>query len=425
MDRFAKPLLNMPPKASFFYNTAMNGWKTSVLGLSPRWIVNNTLGNLVYMGVKDPAAIKYYIEMLMPKRRAYAEAMFGDAMTDTVYRDFMRGELSDVPIARRAQDAGLLSTGTKLEQLDQTRLAYITHPVRWMSRKVYNLNKWNEDAARMGVAISEAQRQAQLGWMSKVDSSWKAMRDITERGLGSPLGYEQIAKQIDSVLGDYLRMSPAEKTVKQYLVPFYPFYRHTAMFVARMPFESPLKSAILRQIQEVDAEMKGALPDYMANGQANEIMPGWWMRVGNANPLSAISESYAPALTNPLLGLAVQRLTGTNPFGEAWTAPPGTLVETYGGSQYEIMRNPDGSFAGVRPIDGVWQPPLMRAVMNMVPQYGLITGDTLWKDKSFPLRALGMSGVSVSDFDQRAYQDYLATDQERALTSGANAEAAV
>jgi len=423
MDRFAKPFLQLPPKASFFYSSIMNGWKTAVLGLSPRWLVNNTLGNLVYMGVKDPGAIKYYLELLMsPKKRAYVEAMFGDRLTQTVYRDFMSGELSDATYAERALQSGQADLAAKLEAAGNTKAAYLAKPVRWTSRKIFHLNKVNEDAARMGVAISAAQRHAQLNWMSKVGSTWKTMGRIMDEGFGSdPREYEGIARQVDAVLGDYLRMSPAEKAIKQYLIPFYPFYRHTAMFVAKMPFESPFKAEILRQIHLIDDEMKGPLPDYMAGGQATEVAPNYWVRIGNVNPLAAVTESYAPALTNPLLSLTIQRLTGTNPFGEPWRPPPGTLVESFAGSQYEILRNPDGSFAGVQPITGTWQPPLMQQIMGMVPQYGLITGVTPFKPKSFPARAFAMSGASTFSFDQAKYAASQAQQQAQATVMGANA----
>jgi len=431
MDQYFRPLLDLPPKSSFFYNTLMQGWKTSVLGLSPRWLVNNTLGNLVYMGIKDPGAIKRYIELLMsPKKRAYVEAMFGKTMTDAVYRDFIRGEMSMDTLAQRARDAGAIGMSQKLETIggkpllsNEAHPSFLQNPTKYMSQHVYHWNQINEDAARMGVAISYAEKKAQLGVMSQFQSSYTVMRKINESGFSSMGQYASVAEHVNAVLGDFLRLSPTEKMIKQYVIPFYPFYRHTAMFVARMPFESPFKSAILANINRVDAEMKGALPDYMQNGNSNEILPGWWMRVGNANPLQAVTDAYLPALMNPLLGLAIGRLTGANPFGEPWRAAPGTLVETHSGSQYEILHNPDGSYAGIRPVTGNWEPPLMDTIMHMVPQYGLIFGGGPFKPKSLPLRALGMSGLSVSDFDQPNFAYQEALNQMEALTAGANAAA--
>lgn len=416
-DNFGKQYLKLPTKASFFYSTLMNAWKTSVLGLSPRWIVNNTLGNLVYMGVEDPAAIRYYAEMLSASRRAYVEQMFGADVTQAVYRDFMHGEMSSqIPLSEKAAQAGMPRLSAALSNLSESRLAFLGRGVKWLSDKVFKLNEINEQAARMGMAISESQRVRMLGTMSKFEDSYAAMRDVMSNGALDSTEINSVINKVDKTLGAYLQLSPAEKMVKQYLAPFYPFYRHTALFIARMPFENPAKFRILTAIDQIDKEMRPYLPDYRRSSY--EIAPGMWVNLGAANPLEAVTQAYAPAITNPLLGVAIQRLTGTNPFGQQWVAP-GKVFETQSGQKYEILRNPDGSYAGVKPVTGNWEPPLTETVLSMVPQWGLVTGWSPFKQKSFPARAAGFAGVSISHgLTAQQYAYYQALNAAQAMTAG-------
>ncbi len=418
IDRAAK--LTFGKTFNFYYDTAMNMWKASVLSLSPRWVVNNTLGNISYMAIHAPGAIRYFIEQMMPSRRAYARSILGEEFSGQIERDFIHGALGD-PSERlriRGEDANVQWT-SRLADWGETpgKLQKGSSMVRTFSRGMRKVNAWIEDAARRGVAVDRLRIMGNLG-------AWKSSMSVLEnaayKGI-SPEAYPSIIKEVNKTLGDYLVMSPVEaQIIRRYVAPFYAFYRHTAKFIARMPFEHPLKAKILMQIDELDKQMN-PMPDYMRG--AAEIFPGQFLDFGRANPMNAVTQGYLPSISHPLLSLAVQRLTGTNPFGQPWTPPPGTLVETFGGEKYAILRGPNGEYLGVKALgDQAWEPPLWQSVMSMVPQFGLLPNMDVF-GRGEVRKILGIAGIPYKGFDVQRWQTGQMRAQAEAYGLGADAAA--
>jgi hypothetical protein len=449
IDRMAK--LTLGPKFNFYYDSAMNMWKASVLSMSPRWVVNNTLGNLAYMSVAVPQAIKYFIAQLMPSRRAMMRALLGDEFSGQLERDFIHGTLGDPSdkMIARAGDAEVGwaerygsweqdTIGSRIPSPEGgvTGTRYVpggnvpAHPSlaragfgalaggRKVSSGIRRLNSWIEDAARRGVAIESLRKQAMLGWESRFQGTMKTLERISAAGIPDRNMWGRTVNDVNAVLGDYLVMSPMEQQIiRRYAMPFYAFYRHTAKFVARMPFEHPLKAKVLEQITEIDRHFEGSRPDYLRGAQ--QIMPGMWLNLGRGNPMNAVTDAYAPQLTHPLLSLAIGRLTGTNPFGEPYyPGPEDGVFETSGGAQYAVKYGPNGEYLGVQPLSGAWQPPMAQSILSMVPQFALLPGvDVFGRD--FARKAAGLAGVSYSSFDIDRYREYQMREELEAYSRGA------
>jgi hypothetical protein len=146
-------------------------------------------------------------------------------------------------------------------------------------------------------------------------------------------------------------------------------------------------------------------------GTAN-IM-GLNVQFGGANPLEAVTQSYAPQVTNPLAGLAIQRLTGTNPFGRDWTnEPEGGSVTLFGGQRYAIHRDGAGNVTGVQPA-GKWAPPLYESILGIVPQASLIFDPF---DRAVAKRVAGpLTGLSFPNYDPDTAAFYAIRNQQAAL----------
>jgi hypothetical protein len=429
IDRAAK--LSFGKTFNFYYDSAMGLWKSSVLALSPRWVMNNTLGNLAYMSVAAPQAIRYAIGQMMPRNRALVKSMLGEKFSGQLERDFMHGEFGagEQRLAMRAQDANVGWAEQQAawqarggESFLGARTTGAISKTRTFATKVRTLNSRIEDASRRGVALESLRKQAMLGWGSRFLTSKQLLVKVAKDGFDDPQMWARTVKDVNNVLGDYLVMSPLEQQIiRRYAMPFYAFYRHTAKFVVKMPFQHPLKSQLLQRITEIDRQMEGSLPEYMRG--AAEIMPGQWLNFNRANPLAAVTEGYLPALTHPLLSLAVQRLTGTNPFGQPYEPKPTDhVVTSANGTQYAIKYGPNGEYQGVQAITGQWQPPLWQAVGSMVPQFALLPGVDIF-GRDFARKAAGLVGVPYTGFDAQKYAEYQQRSALEAYGRGASAYA--
>jgi hypothetical protein len=419
VDAAAKDIL--PEGVSFWYDTAMGVWKASVLKLSPRWVANNTLGNIFYMGVHNPGALKYFVGQLTRRGAARAKAILGEGWNREIEKGYFHSEAllpAAKQLKRRAERAGS-PTGLRIaESALQQKLP--VRAVRKTANTIGDLNRWIEDAARRSVALDALAKQKIRGVGAGFIRTNKLLEKIAGDGIASEGEYGRVITEINNTLGDYLTMSPFEaNTIRRFIMPFYAFYRHTTKFVARMPFEHPLKVKVLEQIAEVDRQMNPYMPDYLL-GSA-QVMPGLYMRFSGSNPLEAVTEAYWPQLTNPLFGFAIQRTTGVNPFGKPWYPPPGTVVETAGGGRFQILRDGDGNFTGVRQMEGQWEPPLAEALISTAsPQLGLLPMFDPW-DRAFGRRIASLAtGASFSSFNPAEAQYYAVRDYMAALKRGAS-----
>jgi hypothetical protein len=404
--------LQMPGTFNFYYDSAMGMWKSAALSLSPRWVVNNTLGNSIYMGMSRPGAIRHFVAQLMPGARARFKAAMGDDLLAAIERDFMHGEdllTSTQRLSRRAE-RGDVGWGQRVADspLQENKAV---RGLRGFSGFMRRVNSQIEGAARRGVAIDDIRRANMTKFGERFYSSKTILEQAAGRGISDMAEYDRIVKSVNNVLGDYLTMSPVEaQIVRRFVMPFYAFYRHTAKFMARMPFEHPLKMRVLQQIAEVDAQMNPYMPEYMLG--ASNIM-GLNVQFGGANPLEAVTQAYAPQVTNPLLGLTIQRMTGTNPFGREWTnEPEGGSVELFGGDRYVIHRDANGNVTGVQPA-GDWAPPLYESLLGIVPQAAMIFDPF---DRAVAKRIAGpLTGLSFPNYDPETAQYYAVKNQLAAL----------
>ncbi len=403
--------LELPGTFNFYYDSMMGMWKSAALSLSPRWVVNNSLGNAVYMGMARPGAIRHFIAQMMPGARARFRARFGDVVLDAVERDFMHGEdllSSTQRLARRAerQDVGW---GARVAD-SPLQEALPLRKLRGFSAGMRNLNKHIEGAARRGVVIDEVRRVNMTGWADRFLSSKEIMSRTVNSGLDDAVQYDHLISSVNKVLGDYLTMSPVEaQIIRKFLMPFYAFYRHTAKFMARMPFEHPLKVRVLQQIAEVDQQMNPYMPEYML-GAANLL--GQNVMFGGANPLEAVSQLYWPQVINPIAALAMQRATATNPFGREWNEPAGGSVTLFGGDRFVIHRDGQGNVVGVQPA-GKWQPPLYEAMLGIIPQAGMIFNP--FESSRLSRFAGPVTGLSFPKYDPETAQYYAVQKQMDAL----------
>jgi len=372
--------LGLGTKMQMYWDGPMNLWKTAVLSLSPRWVLNNTVGNLIFMGIANPGAIRNFVKTLGPTEHRVARLMVGDELANAVERNFTKGVVEKTPFAEIKGVTGAPLPGSNLAQ----RVLRWGEPTRvaWFSKSVRNLNVYIEDSARMGVFVSNASKEAMGSWASRFSGTGKQMEEVARNGIDNEAQYAGALKAVDAVLGDYLTMGPIEKNIiRRYIMPFYGFYRHSAKFMARVPLGHPLAASILDKIDVIDQEIEGVQPGFL-RGSINLSMWGAddvFARINNLNPLQALvglpgeGQPILAATLNPAIKTMLESQMGVSTLtGEPFRPDPGEVIETFRGTQFQILRNPDGTFAGVKRLEGKWMPPLWQRVASQFPQAGLV-----------------------------------------------------
>jgi hypothetical protein len=376
------------------YNSLMQLWKQSVLSLRPTWVVNNLGGNNFFMAMKDPAAMRFALAQQLDKgSEAMFRAVFGDSMADAVGSGFFstvrKGEFTGLTEAERAPFAQFL------EKHAVTR--YPSQALSWFSGKVFRFNTVKEQAARRGVFLSQAQIASGLRWVKSFHDSEAVMKKLFEVGTDEST-LLKAATSVNRVLGDFESFGPIEQyVVRQFLFPFYGFYRHAAKFVARMPFENPYKTTILRQIANLDAQMYQDYPDYLKGSiRVGDLgNKAFMVKLRTLNPLSAFTDAMPiTSSLNPLLKIGLERATGVNLFTGQPFEDPGTVFDVQG-TKWVIQRDGAGNPIGVKRLEGVVEPGFLQHLGSLVPQLSLIPAFSLYP-KSTLLQLASMIGVPLS-----------------------------
>jgi hypothetical protein len=139
--------------------------------------------------------------------------------------------------------------------------------------------------------------------------------------LRTGLPREAALKSTLRAMGDYTRMTTFERRVMRELFPFYAWMRHSTAATLRLPFESPMRMAMIYQLGRIsgDPEIRDEL-GRMA-GSRFDLGGGTFFDAGSFSPLADVTdETLTPfdprqlgrSLT-PVLKTIIQQSTGVDP----------------------------------------------------------------------------------------------------------------
>lgn len=355
-------------KARLFYDGAMNVWRAAVLSLSPRWIVNNVIGNLVFTAIKDPRAIPMAMRQMLPKYREMARAVFGEEILQEIERGFFfKGtqratELGEVKL-RAPRAAAIMERGK------ETLVAKV-------SQKARSINSYIEDAFRRGIFLSEMERKLIQGTAGKFKKDVALLQRVAKDGVTEKL-VDDALTAVNATLGDYAALGPLERQVlRRFFVPFWPFYKHATKFIAKLPVEHPMKAATLRIVDQIDEEMMGEVPPWLMSSVPIQTLGpqgDLFFRLGNANPLQGLIQAPTSVLSTlaPIPKIAFERLAGVSGYtGRPFSSEQ--VLESSGGTKWEIIRGPDGAVIAVEPVYGKVLPSWWRHLAQNFPQWQLL-----------------------------------------------------
>lgn len=304
------------------HSKPMQVWKWLVLAASPRFFVNNVVGNMMmYVMATNPKAsmmgMAHTAQQLVAKKRYINEVSGLDRATRAVAGDtldqeilgqlggFAEGEL-------RAAQRGVNSFKGKGRVVHAVKsgLYPITHFISdtLVRRSVANYAVKRTSAYQLeyqqlranGVSYFAAHNQALA----------KALTDNNVKGF--------VHTSIDNVLGDYNYLSKTERAVKN-VVPFYTWdraiMRHTSEMVKNRPYQAVMLAGIGRQGVEETQKALGHVPTFLKGaipvGSHTDGILGWIFGVGVGGRTRILTtQGLNPYATVPDITAAIGALGG-------------------------------------------------------------------------------------------------------------------
>jgi len=317
-DTWRDALGGNPRGAGQVYDTVMDYWRGGLLALSPRWYVNNLLGNAAQYALLSAGDLRAIRDL----RRANRDAIVRDRVPAEVTQGTF---INEARLARGSRIEELFDIGYGFNQRIEAawrRAAYYQSARRNMRREGVNLNKL--DGEELGRALDD------------MPTSVK----------------EQAIRDVELFLGNFSRMSRFERTVLRRIFPFYAWAKVISRLTFTLPFRSPLRAQALNQIAFMGMYANPDDPDRFPNERGAIAIPdgvpvigGSRLQTGGLNPFATIAPFMEQGLKSqnlsapfaatagwqtPVLQAATGQFTGVNPFtGSPYTAP-GISQDTVG-----------------------------------------------------------------------------------------------
>jgi hypothetical protein len=404
------------------WDPVMNAWRGLVLTGSPRWLLNNMLGNTIF-GVMQGVKVRDVMKTLTERYRAMVAqwadkhweigALFGGTglrEKSLAYKIEQLAEEGGVEIGSgffdslsetytpKLGDAATTRTGRMIERGQNLKRQHT--PLKTWSGFMRHVNGEIEHAFReasflRGVEHAQGARSAIKSTARSFYSSSKRIEKIMADGY-TEASAQAAMREVNKFFGDYTALGPFERhVVRRFVMPFYAFYKHTAQLIVRFPLEYPVRAEVLRGISMVTEDMMaqyGPLPEWLEKTgiPVGPVGPdAVFMTSGGANPFSGLTNSPLGALSPPIK-VALEQALGRDLFtGEGFTDED--TVTPFGSDQaYDETGQP---VADPRPS---W----IESLLQSVPQYDMakqaIAGGATY-DTATLLDVLGGHGVIRND----------------------------
>lgn len=267
----------------------MNGFRASVLTLSPRWHVYNILGGAVMMMARtNPITVWGQLD-------AARQMMRGEVP------ELLRGELGK---ARTVQQDLAFNRGIKFGEF-MTR-AKERSPI--VNAVAETFNKVTDASWRGNQFVDDMYRT-----MSYLYGRDKALTKGMLEGDAIKAGVELSRK----IMPDWNSMTPIERNVIRSVFPFYGFMSHILRYVYRYPIDHPVRVAVLGGFARAEMnDMEEATPtrfsELMAFGDEDDQGRRRALSFSGFNPFTGAADIFTMAgmlsQVNPILGTALEQV---------------------------------------------------------------------------------------------------------------------
>lgn len=384
------------PFMRMMWDTPNELWRWAVLSGSPRWLLYNTVGNIMF-SLLHGTRLKSYLKAASGK---YDELMPGN-VTGGTFSGSEAGPMSrtglrviDETFGKPRPTAEYTGPIFGKQQIGLPEQIGLVGKGLAVSKKGLSIlrdaNEKVEQFFRKAMYIDEATKTAEKAIIKEHGFQLVKANDLIENKLQEILRDPDQAVKIVDHLGDYLfnywNLTPFEKNVMRRVFPFWSWTRNmTKLTTWTLPFKHPAKFKALTLLAEIGKEawqqtlkekgidlnqlpewVKGSIP-VGYNQDTKEIT--WWSTIG-INPFTTTTEMSMRQLLSgldPKLKIIIERAIKEDLFR---------------GKKF------DSIFVYKDPMGGLWEldperpgrmkrsegkaPPLIEHILRQFPQYILV-----------------------------------------------------
>lgn len=343
------------------YGRGTNVFRTSLLNFSPRYQVHIYGGGTALLAMRsNPLAMVRNFAPAVAMMAGDSPELVGvmrDLRRNAVWRpvfDFLqkRGEKA---LANRGLETGLpvdISHGAA--EMDPTLL----QGYKWASGK--KLGGWlRESMEARHLPLDAGLKMANFG-----SNLLRSMAYLIGEEKGGPEAGMEFARKVFADMGS---MTPIERTIIRYVMPFYGWTKHVLEYVATLPIDHPYRAMVLSQMVNQEwQDWNTGLPQSMIYlfqlGSTSPSGQAEVLDIRQLDPLRSVNDVFTMAGFLSSLNPAVQ--TAISALGiNTQTAAPEDLYPTLDlNSFYSNLQNKPTSLSSV----------LNNAIGQYVPESGVI-----------------------------------------------------
>ncbi len=339
MDTIGYQTIQRNAFVELFYDLPTRFWRANVLGLSPRWVIFNTMGNYVLNAVGGVKLIDY-IDYLKPGSQ-YRKVIPGIVTHPAGWTKEVGMKVTD--LSKEAAETVFGKAAQKTANLMPFRI------VGAVRDRIIGVNLKIEEAFR-GVRATRGikdqakalrrSKQAAGDMMTAEESMRTVMAELADTFPGD---FSDRAMQLldvtDKTLFNYSRMSDIERAVVRRGIPFWSWYKNIATTTVMLPFDHPFKSAALswlgrNAVEEFDDTLphwlRGSIPVGVADD--GDTM---FLSMRGMNPFVDVFHMRASSVINPILKIGIERITGVDTFRQRPFRDP-QIFSAFNGKTYRF-----------------------------------------------------------------------------------------
>lgn len=304
-------------------NRITSPWRASVLTLSPKWYVNNAIGNII-MATAHGVRFQDWAKAWSQKNFKMSE-LFGPQFLErfegTDPRLLRLGLAGEAQIETTA--GGLLPSTGKLA----AREAKVVGKKGVVGQQTARAAEWSEKLQRMNQFVDELARVA-------VDES--SVRRYRKMGLADEAARVRALDDAEEALVNYSNLTPFERQFVRAFIPFYAWQKGILRVMTRLAIDHPARVRMTMMLGEVNNSLLREENDNLpAIYQGLVPAFGKFLHTRRLNPFADSMEILNPDAIaqsiNPFMMLGGRRLLdapegGVAAFGEKRLSPYGTAV---------------------------------------------------------------------------------------------------
>lgn len=225
------------------YDPAIDMWRVSVLGMVPRWLYNNTVGNIILsiMGKTDPFAFG------KSAKEMFARTKFGKGIQQ---REISKGvfakEYAGGEMAKAGQLGGLAREQTQFLRPIENWLNLLEQAKNYKALRIPAIATQN--LIKGWIALGKP-----IGFLNKVTENWFRGAMYISKTEGKFLGFQldkpvppaEGIKYVNEFLFDYSNLSRFERATFRRALPFWNWQKNITKFAFTFPLRYPTRGLIV------------------------------------------------------------------------------------------------------------------------------------------------------------------------------------